>query len=1086
MLPLPEHTGGLLDNTSHAQGLQSPSQHQASPSSGGGYTPEEGKGERALRVSRHLKMSSRHRSVSPLSHRYPLPQPTLQEGEGELDVDVGMLGLRRATRMLPVPPMVNTIGTTIGELTPSFSTPPLVTAQHLRQVTVVHSPRPQLTPKHSFTRDNAPAKSERVEELEKIADVFVKRSGNNLSGDVPKEVVEKVEEEVRERAREKEQEQEQEDKVIVAAGGKDASLRRNKTLPGPPDEVEVGLAFMDSLPFDQTPPTPTLHALSVRGRDRDKEKEKERAREREREREKHKELLQELRTESGLDALERRLLKEVGTRKMNPPPRPDVRSVLGVTSPPLPPIEPVDLSNTSSAVAVDTSSSGGQGRNGGTVPIPIPVRSPEPLNDSAISSLTLAGALGEDDDSDGGRTHRAGSRSRGGSLDRGRLGWSSGNGNGNEFHRHMRERAEFTTRTPTKTPEKEREKERPSKESKASHHRKKGKSAAAKGRVAAWLGRIDVGVPPQEQVIPPSPSVVRAPDQVPDLDLEGAGSGDDGEVLPVEEQKDNEKGQETKVDTVNAEPDPRSSGFVPISTPNRVTFRLTDVSQPPILRDGTIFEEAKKVQALWSASTSPALAETPTSAQTQNPQRQRAVHKFPMLIPPLARAQSIKMDRRVSPPSTKPMPSLPALKENKDVTDRGVPRGGAGPIMSYSAAAKNVWKQVDRTTAVGALVTGRVTDTTPLASTATSKPLPSGRLPAFSPLQPPVDPEVKYDIRSARGGRGGKVMTVANLWASGAITNQGNSNLNNTATNEKARLGMFEVGKITERREQEADRKEGRRIEEERLKTVQEDEKKLLKATTPSKDTMPLLKTGKKLFSAALKAPAPSARSVVGAVPTAATKPIAEGKPGPPPTATKPVIFPNSSPGAGPSKPRLETQKRLDSRKVFQAPNMRSSNALLQDRPATAMSNPGPERLGRPHVPEGKTIPVFTSLSTPSSPDLVSTGGGSKPKPAIIIPPLTNPATVVLSSSHAIPHLSSTASLARSHTSSSATPSATAAPRPGNPKLPALISASTPTPSLVPSIQGRDSNPALTLSNKAADLSFGQARLRDLIKKYQG
>ena len=33
-------------------------------------------------------------------------------------------------------------------------------------------------------------------------------------------------------------------------------------------------------------------------------------------------------------------------------------------------------------------------------------------------------------------------------------------------------------------------------------------AAAAKGRVAAWLGGVDPAVPPQENIIPPSPSVV--------------------------------------------------------------------------------------------------------------------------------------------------------------------------------------------------------------------------------------------------------------------------------------------------------------------------------------------------------------------------------------------------------------------------------------------------------------------------------------------------------------------------------------------------------------------------------------------------
>ena len=39
--------------------------------------------------------------------------------------------------------------------------------------------------------------------------------------------------------------------------------------------------------------------------------------------------------------------------------------------------------------------------------------------------------------------------------------------------------------------------------------RNKSSAAAAKGRVAAWLGGIDPAVPPQGEIIPPSPSMVR-------------------------------------------------------------------------------------------------------------------------------------------------------------------------------------------------------------------------------------------------------------------------------------------------------------------------------------------------------------------------------------------------------------------------------------------------------------------------------------------------------------------------------------------------------------------------------------------------
>ena len=114
---------------------------------------------------------------------------------------------------------------------------------------------------------------------------------------------------------------------------------------------------------------------------------------------------------------------------------------------------------------------GGSGRNGAPVPIAIPMKSPDPLNESAISSLTLGGeglvsGLPDTDvrpgfsngggagDSDGegdgeadfdGRTRRAGSASpsgdSGSDSDRMMLGVRGG------FHKHMRQQAKVSTPT---------------------------------------------------------------------------------------------------------------------------------------------------------------------------------------------------------------------------------------------------------------------------------------------------------------------------------------------------------------------------------------------------------------------------------------------------------------------------------------------------------------------------------------------------------------------------------------------------------------------------------------------------------------
>ncbi|KAJ3512011.1 hypothetical protein NLJ89_g3769 [Agrocybe chaxingu] len=170
------------------------------------HEAEEGKGERALRVTQHLRMSSRTRSVSPQSHRYPLPLPpqTMLENTAAAPISIPA---QAQGRRLPAPPP-----------------PPLLLRQDNLSTSppggsdgVVHSPRPQLTPKHSFTRDpvlGATVKSERVEELEKMADVVARKS-QDLSNDVPKGIM----------------------ATLEAAAAEENAIEEanvNKTLPGPP------------------------------------------------------------------------------------------------------------------------------------------------------------------------------------------------------------------------------------------------------------------------------------------------------------------------------------------------------------------------------------------------------------------------------------------------------------------------------------------------------------------------------------------------------------------------------------------------------------------------------------------------------------------------------------------------------------------------------------------------------------------------------------------------------------------------------------------------------------------------------------
>ncbi|KAF8149049.1 hypothetical protein B0H34DRAFT_734649 [Crassisporium funariophilum] len=977
-----DHTGDAAANYNYAVPITAPTS----------YEPEAGKGERASRITQHMRMLSRNRSVSPQSHRYPLPPGMSTAGP----VSIGQTSPTAATgtqpqampkrRNLPPPPgMLLTDNLSLSPPTDGVGG-------------VVHSPRPQLTPKHSFTRDpvlGAVAKSERVEELEKMADE-VGRKSHDLSADLPK---------VSEGTSSATAVSVEKMKAEVETGG-DEDMNLNKTLPGPPvpsgkmkDLLASGasgrpradLYFSSDVQQDpgqitpessyKTPPTPTLMAVLAPKHPRlDKPDAM-------------------LRSESGLDALERRLLAEVGTRNFDPrrvpkDQRPDVRSLLPSSS-----LSPIDTD-----MSMGRSPNADRGMSRSTA-IAIPIKSPEPLNDSAISSLTLAGGLGGDD-SDGefdGKTHRAG-RSRS----------ASGDENDREhattgLHMHMRARAEVGT--PTKTLAREREKAREveakekAKEGKSSGKKKERTSgeksrnkSAAKGRVAAWLGRIHPDEPPEEEIIPPSPSVVCDPS------LEASGEDVDEPLAPPSGNAHEHVPEPPRTPTaeyekaVSASPNPRSSGFVPIATLKRDTIHPRHL----LARDATVVEEARRVQDIWSnpATDAAVLQEKPA-------------HKHPLTMAPSAAFQSIRTDRRVSPPSSKPLP--PNANINADPKTK-VP-------MSYSAAARNVWRlpAVPVTT-----VKAQAAPTTPqpLMKPPSLPPKPShlsggGRLPVFPPPRP-LDPEVKYDIRSARGGRGGKVSSVASMWASGAI--------NNSDHNGKAK----DIPK--------------------RLSAVVE---------TSAAPTKP--PTDKKSFSAVVMTPP---------------------KPGP--------VGSGSTGGSGGSKQK-EAQRRPDARAVFAATAHRgtdspSSKKVTSSTPfflpvarptvSAGTASKSTDNLAQrrrpapsgPYISNGKLTP--TSHSTPNSSDpRLHEFAAKGVKPAIV---KGNHDPAVVSSSHATPTLSSTASLARPHTHITEA-------RKHVPSRPIKL----PTASAPTSSSGAPSA-VLVSPSKPAELAFGQARLRDLIKKYQG
>jgi len=375
------------------------------------------------------------------------------------------------------------------------------------------SPRPMLSPKHSFSIDPFTQVTQ-VEQLERIVA--------------------------------------QEETTADTSGSTDAAdirpTNREKTLPRVPESNEKGAVTpmptrMDTFFSDNavhpedTPPTPTLAAITSLKVPRPAGLDN---------------------ALSGLDALEAKLLAQVGTRKMEKTERPDVRSVLPIAIP-----RPID----------------------------------DPANESAISSLTLPGLdadaktlkLGqtshelehEEQDDDPALTEGRKDRLRDQGSKENRKGGSTGARKSKERERHGGKRSGEHTGANGEL-----------------HKLRK----SAQGRVAAWLGSIEPDVPPPSDTPPPvSPYTVADLTEVAREDSHGrvaawlggmrseASLEPEDDALPssdalvanvIPQIGEDAKSQDAipehndtaqalppqATEEVSAAPNPRSSGFVPIGT----------------------------------------------------------------------------------------------------------------------------------------------------------------------------------------------------------------------------------------------------------------------------------------------------------------------------------------------------------------------------------------------------------------------------------------------------------------------------------------------------------------------------------------
>ncbi|KAF8627126.1 hypothetical protein AX15_004527 [Amanita polypyramis BW_CC] len=900
--------------------------------------PEEGKGERASRVAHRLRMSSRHRSVSPQSHRFPLPQSSPRGANVSTEMSVNAEDLLLPP--LPPPIFLSSAQAEAGD------TVPVPMTDENEQVSCspqppLYFPRPMLSPKMS---NGSLPRSDRVEELERIA----------------AEVEDEVHSQKSSKTKSKRSKGKSKQRRTI-----NSRTDINKTLPPPPvptckgylspdvsdyfnlqcSKPEQDIAGLSEIPptpipvpLDKAPPTPTLTAVTPVRHVRSNLTEK----------------LAAGRVESGLDALERRLLAEVGTQKIERvfSSSGDVRNLFSGPSN-AQTIQSKALSP--SKIPEDAS----QPTKGRLSPIKIPPpriggdAGSDGLNiDSAISSLTLADGgwvmeadrrarekeaeqgqdhvveesatheAHEERDSDE-KTHRAGtvggkSKSK-----------SSFSGDDVREERKQLKKRHRRHAADELVVDSEREdgadsrgrsregsvKGKKSGRKKECHKRRK----SVKGRVTAWLGTIDPdAVPLEENFVGASHMDLGAAEQRSgmiggDIDATGrtrqseperAATGANLSRSPTLPPPHVEPPQ---VDVPTSAPNPRSSGFMPMTTEKLETRRMSrHMMTTSERRHPNVKHDLKNIFAPMTCFD----ASTPTPEVREDlglPTRPRTASGVVQISPSSPRPQS---------------------------TSISAGRGDKSNVEDNLSAVK---------APMGGLFKASLTTTMSRDISVQPSAQPLLRAPVPILAKQCQDPEIKYDVRSARGGRGGQVTAIAAFWAAAAAK----------------------------------------------------------EASTPGSSTP-------------TKGSSPDVRSRRQAPSVVAPKPVMAQR------VNKPLIA-----------------------------NERRDNQPYK----VAMT-------GKPLPVDTHKSPSPTTLNE-SSPKLLGLAGKTKPgtkSPSV---------PAVISSSLAIPMLSSTASLARPPTQQSRRPLVT--PITNN-----LISAAEPPKCHSP-----------TKARSTPDLAFGKARLRDLIKKYQ-
>lgn len=635
------------------------------------YTDSPGRGPHASRISHNLHQSSRHRSASPYSRQCAQLETSM--------IPRALPSPHAQFRSIPVPLQCNSYGLQGG----------------------ISCPRPIPSPKHSLS--GSISKSENVCMLERMADEVGIQNGD-LSADLPRGNAD---------ANLCVQGPALVPDVFESLPSASFLLDNNRNIH---QQVHVSESLTEETPTNRpssqassdilcAPPTPPIAAITPIKFPRLPAAESG-------------DLITNpgnFTEESGLDALERRLIAEVGTRCADTERRPDVRSLVR--------------------------------------PITIPTRDldpPDGVNDSAISSLTLADRDAivkgsaqdkeQDRDSDERTQHiesgeipsedDGDARTQKGKSVRGI--WQ--NGNGGEGHERMGRRRE----------------------------RKKGRNEEsrkfrkeAQGRVAAWLGGIDTTAPPATDdtislASPSEPLANKLRTRLPQ-----------GDTV-------DERGSEryfASKDT-SSSPNPRSSGFATISSLDKnqrsenPTFRnsprrllVNNPLQPPSpqmdsfhppVASKPLVAEGETLPASSSSRLPPRVADIEGKYGVRSARGGRGGKVMRVASLWAAKATEVNMKGAPSPPPRKVTPSIPKFSAAK-----------ASPFTSPVAGSSdaefrhNINRQANpaKATTVPAVISS--SHAVPMLSSTASLALPQAtNKPRTTSLAPTIS-EAVSDIKSA-------------------------------------------------------------------------------------------------------------------------------------------------------------------------------------------------------------------------------------------------------------------------------------------------------------------------------------------------